>query len=399
MMKRSFWAWHLARQIVRPSALQAQGGIPGLVRWFEARRGTELGDGAFAFALWRLDETRRDDELRALIGTAIVNPALPAHAAWLAGSRGSVRYQSLLLEAAIAHAEPVKAVLRDPNGHSLFGLLHFVGHGQAAALGGADERLLLLQPLYDAIADHALGDYFEFIAKWLIADVKTIEVIVNCFDALTGCELTGAAETLATFAYDELRDIASDADDQVTQAIVDHLRRLREAEYSAPPRRGHRNWYFWQWLVHVHARFTARRLGMEAFDRFCNWGWFEPRELGLAQPVGARVREEPKLALGWWYRSEAGADGRRRFVQRVEELLQDRSPRRREIGYFLIRHTVPLDRGQEGDVSGLKAAANPRLAVVDSGFEFAAGLASRDRSLDLVRNKYPIRVIPRSAPA
>ena len=388
-----FWAWHLATQLTRPSALAAQGGVPGLLAWFQDRVGTELGDGAFAFALWLLDDRKRFDELRQMTTAALTQPTLPSHAAWLAGSRGTVAYQKLVIDTAFSDGAraQARAIVEAPGGQSLFACLHFVAHADAAAIGAADDRLLMCQPLYQTIATNDRADYFEFVARRALADVDTTDTLVNCLDALVGCEVIDLAETLAFAAYFKLRDLALDKEDDITRAIVDHLRRLTADDFARPKRRSERNAYLWQWLVHLHAREVAERWKLDAFDMFDRWGWFAPQRLHLPLAIGARIREEPKLALGWWYRTKARQEGRPGFVGLVEKLLQHKSSGQRETAYFLMRHTVPLDRAD--DLSGTSAAPRgPRLATVDADFAFAVKLADNDPSLRKVRQTYPVRV-------
>ena len=385
-----FWAWRLAAQLTRKVALDAAGGVAGLLSWFEARAGTELGDGAFAFALWLLDDRKRSDELREMTTAALTRAALPGHAAWLAGSRGTAAYQRLLLE--IAGSKPggaeARAVLEAPGGRALFAFLHFVAHADAAAIGPEDERLLWTQPLYPAIASSDRSDYFEFVARRVLARVDNADTLVNCLDALVGCEAMQLEETLSSVAYERLRQISRGDEEQITDAILKHLRRLTEQDTER--RVGGRNAYVWQWLIHLHARRVVELLNIDAFEMFERWGWLAPRRLNVQRGVAARLREEPKLALGWWYRADAGSNGQEDYVALVLKLLRDRNPLKRETGYFLMRHTVALDREDDGQRgSGRKG---PRTARVDRDFRAALELAARDPSLANVRAGYPVEI-------
>ena len=147
-----------------------------MLAWFQDRVGSELSDGAFAFALWLLDDRKRSDELRQMTTAALTQPRLPNHTAWLAGSRGTVEYQRRVIDTAYSDASRVqaRAIVEAPGGQSLFACLHFVAHAKEAAIGAADDRLLMCRPLYLAIAANDRADYFEFVAKRSLADVPLV---------------------------------------------------------------------------------------------------------------------------------------------------------------------------------------------------------------------------------
>ncbi len=304
-----------------------------------------------------------------------------ACAVWFAGSKGSLRLQSTLME--VAKTQPPSEGRRQ-----IFAFMNFVGD---ANIGATSQRIELLKPIYANIGNLNFGDYFLFIVKKLLADVNNVDELLACMGVLSHCEATNRAEQTAEVVIERLFELCnadvSSALDYLIERYITPSAREAERDRVAKKRRKWQRFFYREWVLFFFCRKAISIISkaskrdqylVDAYELFVHKCWYYPRRVGVNGPISSEMERELNMALGSRFRVTRVEY----FVDFVKSLVASKLYSDKKNSIYIIKHTVFTEGRDDVRVDSILYPTLKTL-LMDERFEREAIRNARFLSVNL----------------
>jgi hypothetical protein len=275
-------------------------------------------------------------DAKELLYSIIVSPKSKTCCAYFAATKLNYYFQKKMIGYSINSNNNICRGQRD-----CFSILYFLGFSSNEILSG--NKLQVLSKFFIDIKKFGLQWYFLYTVKSILAKTKDEEDIFCCLTELNKSEILGYMPEISNFAYDRLKEIASNNFTTIVKTMIRFLKHEKTVYFSefSPESCSSDEWkryYFREFLLSAFMLDFVKHDKLNSFSNLNNFSWFEPGKNSIDLRFTSMMQREFTIALGGFYRS--------RFPEIIQDYIEHclsifRSGRKFEIlAFYSIYHTL-----------------------------------------------------------
>lgn len=226
----------------------------------------------------------------------------------------------------------------------LFAVLCYTGDTTIIDIS-TEDKLKIIQPYYQLMKDNYLEHYFLHILDTIFSSAKTYMEIFASLKYLFGCEVLGITKEIADLTVNYLTRHCPD-ELSFIKSVIRFLKSNHEEFHFTEPiyKEFGESYYYLECFIESCCVYVVETLEISAFDLFIESSWYKPGNYDLKYPISHWIVQKANLALGRLY--QINSDIRENYLDIIQHLVYSGIKYKREIAFYLIRHSVPTRKNK-----------------------------------------------------